>query len=393
VCRCYSLINAYLRYYCLDLARSDRLKYYCIIFCLLLYPCIVFAQDEPEVKELVDEQLVLSNQSSLIDLSRHNLGGYGGPHFKLTNINGEFALIGGGPLAVAVNPKLSIFGTFNYLEADVNGIEMAYGGIGAEYALFPEKRFQVYFSGQAGAGIIDYSTDESSYQSGVIVLEPEMLFGIKIGEFEKVKLGMGYRFAAGIKDLPGLNYSDFSGLYGKVELSYGIFDQQKRKEFLENKESFNILSGTYSLKFSSLNHQFILLDGGGTRFIINRRYAVGISGYRALRTADYRGNELSTGYGGVWNHYIISPMSKVHVSISLLTAIGGIGYTDAFTDEFVSKTMLVLEPDLFMDVNMTEFMRMGLGLGFRLMPGSFGQLNTWDMSSLTGTVQVRFGGF
>jgi len=111
----------------------------------------------------------LTNQNSLFKLVKSNFGGYGGPHFKFTKINGEPTVLGGGPIALVIKPNLAVFLSANYLEADVQGIEMGYGGIGAEYTLLPEKRFQLLFNGQIGYGKILYQQEQEGYHSGIFV--------------------------------------------------------------------------------------------------------------------------------------------------------------------------------------------------------------------------------
>ncbi len=301
-----------------------------------------------------------SHQESLFPFSNHGFGGFGGPHFKLGKIHGEFSMIGGGPIGIVINPSFSVFMSFSYLEADIEDIDMRYGGIGGEYTFFPQKRFQLYLKGFVGYGCADCDFERSIHRSGFLVFEPELLAGLKITEFDRVKLGIGYRQIMGIHDLPGLSNKDFSSVYGVLELDYGIFDSQKRKELLQSREKFNILSGTYSLKFTRINNQSVTLDGGGTRFIVNRKYAVGISGYRSITTFNHEGKELSIAYGGIWAHYIMSPLKKVHFSFSTLTVIGGIGYVNQESDEFTGKALFVFETNVFLDINITEFMRPGL---------------------------------
>jgi len=45
---------------------------------------------------------------SLVNLRGNDLGGYGGPQFKATVLNGRFALYGGGPIMVILKPSWAI---------------------------------------------------------------------------------------------------------------------------------------------------------------------------------------------------------------------------------------------------------------------------------------------
>jgi hypothetical protein len=270
---------------------------------------------------------------------------------------------------------------------------MGYGGLGVEYILFPEKRLQLMFSGQIGYGRIVCEHEPEEHDGGFFILEPEVAVGIKIMASERVKLGVGYRVATGVNNLPGLGNSDFSGFYGILQLNSGIFLPEARREFLASHEKLHILSGYYSAKFTSLNGHFTWLDGGGTRFIINRKYAIGVSGYRSRKDVDYSGNALSLAYGGIWKQYFFAPLERVHFSIGALSALGGVGYTEESTDEFTGKGMFVFEPDVFVEINLTEFAQLALGVGYRLMFGKLEKLEMWALSSFSGAVQLRFGGF
>lgn len=186
---------------------------------------------------------------------------------------------------------------------------------------------------------------------------------------------------------------NLSGFYGVAYLAYGIFDTDRRSQYLANNEEKPYLSGTYSVKLTRLNGQFAILDGGGTRFFISRKFAIGAIGYRTVRPVDYKGNDFSIIYGGVWLYYPMEMLNRVHLSFSALLGYGGVGYMRKGTNDIVGKGMPVMDPDIFFNVNLTEFMQIGIGLGYRFSLTNFEDVELFGISGPTTTLQVRFGAF
>ena len=80
------------------------------------------------------------------------------------------------------------------------------------------------------------------------------------------------------------------------------------------------------MKFTRLNGQSAILDGGGTRIFLHRKLGIGVSGYRTIKTVDYNGNEFSIVYGGAWLYYPFNMLKQVHLSFIRLVGYGGVGY-------------------------------------------------------------------
>ncbi len=204
------------------------MKYSCMLFVLIFFPLSVFAQNGVDI-----EQFDLKNQNSSISSSEHNIGGFMGINFKANfSENFHFILIGGGSFGIMVKPSISIFTSVNYLMSDIGGLEVWFAGIGAEYISFPYSWIQLYLYGKVSYGVMDFLYKGSSYQSGVFVFEPEALFGIRITKFGRIKLGIGYRVAAGISGLPVLTNRNCSGWYGVVRVNVGVFDPKQRQKVL-----------------------------------------------------------------------------------------------------------------------------------------------------------------
>ncbi len=335
----------------------------------------------------------LSNQGSLLPLMPHGYGGFGGPQFKITPINGRGSMIGGGPIALVIRPGFKWLASFNYMEGGPDSISLWYAGLGAEYSILSRAAIEVNVSSQLGIGRAMQKLPNETVATTLFTLEPEISTGIKITQFDKLKIGLGYRAVLPAETVADLTSKKLSGFYGVVYLAYGIFDVNQRKEHLSKNKAKTYLSGTYSMKFTRLNGQSAILDGGGTRLFIHRKFAIGVSGYRTLKTVDYQGNEFSIVYGGLWLYYPMGMLNKVHLSLSCLVGYGGVGYVRKDDQELVGKGMPVIDPDLFVNLNLTEFMQLGIGVGYRLAMTHFEAVNMSAISGFTTSLQVRFAAF
>ncbi len=335
----------------------------------------------------------LRNQDAFFPLMNQGYGGFGGPQFKITSVNGEASMIGGGPLFLVVHPELKWYTSFSYLEGEADSVGLWYFGFGGEYTVFLSSILELNLNGQIGLGRANQNLPTQRLAATLYIIEPEITAATKIMQFERLKLGFGYRCALPSSPTGQLTRKKLSGFYGVVYLAYGIFDIERRSQYLAGNKRKSYLSGTYSMKFTRLNGQFAILDGGGTRFFFSRKFAIGASGYRTLRPVDYKGNDFSIIYGGVWLYYPMEMLNRVHLSFGALLGYGGVGYVRKGTNDIVGKGMPVIDPDVFLNVNLTEFMQVGIGLGYRFSLTSFEDVDLFGISGPTTTLQVRFGAF
>jgi len=342
------------------------------------------------------ENNILKNQNSLFGLSSKGLGGYGGPQFRISKTNGESGLTGGGPIGIVIKPNFKAFISFNYLEGDASGVKFWYPAFGAEYTFFAKSSVQLNVNTQIGYGKATQKSGNFFYQSSLLSIDPEVTAGIKITESERLKIGGGYHLGLIMNPAEGLFTNNMSGFYATVYLTYGIFNIDRRNEILATHKKLVYLSGSYSMKFTSLNGQLAILDGGGTRLMINRRFGIGASGYRTIRTVDYKGNEFSIIYGGIWFYYPINMTDAFHLSLSGLVGYGGAGYihkNSTGKDEIIGTGIPIIDPDIFANLNITEFMQLGIGAGYRIALGKFEDIGFNKLSGISGCIQLRFGGF
>ena len=108
------------------------------------------------------------------------------------------------------------------------------------------------------------------------------------------------------------------------------------------------------------------------------------------------GSTLSFGYGGFELEYIFGSDKLVHGSIYTLIGGGSLSLMGDETDNHTIETneYFVFEPDLNLELNVTKFFRIGLGVGYRVVAGDdFKGYNYLDLSGVTGTLTFKFGKF
>lgn len=150
-------------------------------------------------------------------------------------------------------------------------------------------------------------------------------------------------------------------------------------------------------KFTQLNDTFGFFAGGRLGWVINHQYVIGLEGYWLVN--DVPGPATDTGlrpdlamkYGGLTLEYILYPQAAVHFSLSNLTAFGSVVYDyDVMRDD---DTYWLVEPALNVYLNMTEYLRIGIGAGYRWV----GDVDVedidegQDLSGVVGTLSFNFG--
>jgi hypothetical protein len=170
---------------------------------------------------------LLAEQEMLFSLEERGLGGYGGPRFSLTTLNGQLGVMGSGPLVLIRRQAYGLGFRFSSTEADIGGLNLTYAGAMAEYYLRYERR--VYFSlgGFIGGGAVVFEDPDditaTRHRSAVFIVEPEALVNIRLFGYLAINLGAGYRFAAGVEGIPGIGGRELNGFSGIVALSYGLY--------------------------------------------------------------------------------------------------------------------------------------------------------------------------
>ncbi len=158
------------------------------------------------------------------------------------------------------------------------------------------------------------------------------------------------------------------------------------------------------LEFSSINGQLVADVGGGGAIMLDEFFIGGYgmgTGYpeaKIQRNIDGEILEIDYGlefrHGGLWFGYVQQIQRKAHLYTSLKT---GWGSATLQHEQYglPKDRLLVLTPEVGVEVNMTSFFKLGLTGGYRIVTGAnaLPGLGNRDFSSPTGTLTFRFGGF
>jgi hypothetical protein len=164
-------------------------------------------------------------------------GGFGALVWKLTEINGETAIMGGGRGGWIINHTFVIgaggYGLVNNMEP--RGIhfekylvlELGYGGLEFEYIANSQRLIHYSIYTLIGGGNVTYRERDRPYEEayvadGFFVAEPGVSFELNVTKFFRVGLGTSYRYINGV-NLEGTSNSELQGLSANLTLKFGKF--------------------------------------------------------------------------------------------------------------------------------------------------------------------------
>ncbi len=171
--------------------------------------------------------------------------------------------------------------------------------------------------------------------------------------------------------------------------------------------------GAPELKISRMNDDLAVMIGGRGGMIFNHQLVLGGGGYGLVNDVPVAITPDSTrylnfGYGGFFLGYIMAPNKLIHLDFNTLIAAGGLGFRDAvfrdwddewdeyedFDVDAHTDAVLVLEPTLNLILNLTTWMRLGVGASYRYVYGLDNPyIGDLDMSGGSLTFSLKFGMF
>lgn len=168
------------------------------------------------------------------------------------------------------------------------------------------------------------------------------------------------------------------------------------------------------VKLTTMLDNTSLLVGGRGAWVINKTLAIGGGGYglvtprllKAGATSDLDTN-MNVGYGGGEIEVILMSDDVVHVSAMTLIGAGAVS-TDTRARRFEngewdwdhstisSDVFFVVEPQVNVEVNLTEWFRVAAGASYRLVNGVDTRVGTTtisnsDLSGVSGVLTFKFG--
>lgn len=175
-----------------------------------------------------------AQEETLVGEEIHS-GGYGGPVWKLTSINGQTTSLSGGRGAWLINHKFGIggggYGTITDVKSDYTlgnrplYIELDYGGVELEYIHQSDKLLHwttLVFFGNGTVKLRHHSPDNEVQSDRIYLLEPSLNADVNLAKWFRIEFGASYRYVIGL-DLSPLAQSDMSGFSGLICLKFGSF--------------------------------------------------------------------------------------------------------------------------------------------------------------------------
>jgi len=160
--------------------------------------------------------------------------------------------------------------------------------------------------------------------------------------------------------------------------------------------------GGLMMQFTAVDGEFAHMLGGGGAVLLGDffvgAYGLGLTNNIPVIRPDediYQlGDRLSVGHGGFWLGYSLHGEKPIHVTFSTLLGWGSIGVGDEFYPSTISDGIFVISPTIEAELNMTRFLRIGVGATYNIytfvnLPGYSGS----DFSAPGGFLAFKFGWF
>ena len=170
--------------------------------------------------------------------------------------------------------------------------------------------------------------------------------------------------------------------------SLSLLPAQETQTLLGDEWGYTSGHGGFAVRLTPLGDAVVPVIGGFGAGVINDRWLIGGGGYNLRGTLPQ--GEVSLGYGGILLGTIVAPHRRAHLHSSVL--LGGGGYELAGAE---GQAVMVVEPLVELELNVTRFFRLGLGGGYRLLTGNAPDdgPQPQDLSGLFGGISFRFGWF
>lgn len=152
-------------------------------------------------------------------------GGYGGPVFKVSSIDGKLSFFSGGRGGWIINHTFVIggggYGLVNDISINGNDLSMNYGGLELEYIYKSDTL--IHFTVHTGFGFGNVSYDKIDTDDRYFFIEPSLNAELNIATWFRINAGVGYLYVNGIEGMPGLSDSDIRSIMGSIVFKFGAF--------------------------------------------------------------------------------------------------------------------------------------------------------------------------
>ncbi|TAE31703.1 MAG: hypothetical protein EAZ92_02360 [Candidatus Kapaibacterium sp.] len=158
--------------------------------------------------------------------------------------------------------------------------------------------------------------------------------------------------------------------------------------------------GALGFKFTPLQGNFGTMLGGYGGWFINKTLLIGGGGYglTSQLASNQAGKNISFGYGGIVLEYVGFSDKVFHYAVQGFVGWGGAGFYQPgrnFNFNRAETTgLMVFEPSVLAELNVSSFLRLSAGAGYRIVTGSqLEGLTNADLSSYSISLNIKFGSF
>ncbi|MBN1997519.1 hypothetical protein JW935_08210 [candidate division KSB1 bacterium] len=156
-------------------------------------------------------------------------------------------------------------------------------------------------------------------------------------------------------------------------------------------------------KVGMINGKAGVFSGGRGGLIINHSFIIGGGGYSSM--SDIKTDMTAEGtdkpiylnmyYGGLEMEYIGRPGRLFHYNFMVLLGPGTVNLvTHEPNEEYANSKFFVIEPGVNAELNVSSWMRVGIGAGYRIIFGTdLPDLTDEDMSGISAALTLKFGSF
>lgn len=162
--------------------------------------------------------------------------------------------------------------------------------------------------------------------------------------------------------------------------------------------------GGPSLKVARIKEEVGYFMGGYGGWFINHTLMIGGGGYGLVNNVKApesgpNGEALyyNMGYGGLILEYVNNSHNLFHFMINTLIGAGDLGYRRADGSvnwDYAHDTFFIVEPSINLEINVTHFFRVGMGLGYCYIDGlQLAGITQQDLTGVSGNLYLKFGSF
>lgn len=165
-------------------------------------------------------------------------------------------------------------------------------------------------------------------------------------------------------------------------------------------------------KITRMDGESAFLAGGKLAWLINHRFSIGFAGYGRIDNLEwdwFHDHGIMTeqmGYGGLLLEANFLPLKILHINTGLLLGAGAVNRPAAAEYNCIDScgnrdrhhhqktdVFMAVEPEINLELNITRYCAIGLGIGYRFVSGidqTLGSSND-KMSGLTSALTLKFG--